>query len=119
MMATPRQWKLAMAAIVAGMAITSLPLLARQDGPDKAATNAVAKKPEDNPPTTIVKPGKIRATITERGIVEFARLRPIANEVEGATTIIVIKPDGSKVRKGDLVVELDSGALRDNLVNQQ
>jgi HlyD family secretion protein len=39
--------------------------------------------------------------------------------VQGKTTILMIVPDGSTVEKGQVVCELDSAALRDQLVNQQ
>jgi HlyD family secretion protein len=39
--------------------------------------------------------------------------------VEGQTTIIKILPDRSQVKKGEVVCELDSAALRDTLVNQR
>ena len=63
--------------------------------------------------------GKLAVTITERGNLESAKNTDIKNEVEGQTTIISIKPEGSQVKKGDLVAELDSATLRDNLVNQE
>jgi biotin carboxyl carrier protein len=37
----------------------------------------------------------------------------------GQATIRTLIPDGSRVKKGDLVCELDSASLRDQLVNQQ
>ena len=40
------------------------------------------------------------------------------NEVEGQTTIISIKAEGTPIKKGELVAELDSATLRDNLTNQ-
>jgi multidrug efflux pump subunit AcrA (membrane-fusion protein) len=43
----------------------------------------------------------------------------IYSNIEGGTTIIAIQPDGSVVKKGEVLVELDSAALRDQLVNQQ
>ena len=39
--------------------------------------------------------------------------------VPGQTTVISFVPNGSLVKKGDLVCELDSAALRDQLVNQK
>jgi len=39
--------------------------------------------------------------------------------VEGQTTIISIIPDASKVKKGDVVCELDSSALQNSLINQR
>jgi HlyD family secretion protein len=43
----------------------------------------------------------------------------LTSKVEGTTTIINIKPEGSHVNEGDLVVELDSSALVDKEVQQQ
>ena len=40
-------------------------------------------------------------------------------KVEGGTTIISIEPDGTVVKKGEVVCELDSAALRDQLINNQ
>ena len=39
--------------------------------------------------------------------------------VEGTTSIISLVPDGSTVKKGDIVCELDSAALKDQLINQK
>jgi RNA polymerase sigma factor (sigma-70 family) len=39
--------------------------------------------------------------------------------VEGQTTIIKILPEGSPVKKGQVICELDSANLRDQLVNQR
>ncbi len=39
--------------------------------------------------------------------------------VEGTTSIISLVPDGSTVKKGDIVCELDSAALKDQLINQR
>ena len=35
------------------------------------------------------------------------------------TTIISLVPEGTRVKKGDLVGELDSASLRDQLINQR
>ncbi|MFI5456649.1 MAG: sigma-70 family RNA polymerase sigma factor [Isosphaerales bacterium] len=39
--------------------------------------------------------------------------------VAGQTTIVYIVPDGSTVKKGQLVCELDSASLKDQLINQR
>ncbi len=39
--------------------------------------------------------------------------------VEGQTTIIMIKPEGTPVKKGEIVCVLDSAALKDSLLNQK
>ena len=62
---------------------------------------------------------KLPLTIVERGNLESAKNTDVINEVEGQTTIISILAEGKEVKKGDLVAELDSATLSDNLVNQQ
>ncbi|MDB5350058.1 MAG: macA 6 [Planctomycetota bacterium] len=63
--------------------------------------------------------GKLAITVVERGNLESAANKDVLNEVEGNTTIIWIKPEGTQVKKGELVCELDSATHRDNLVNQE
>ena len=62
---------------------------------------------------------KLPVVVTERGNLESAENKDVLNQVEGQTTIISIKPEGSPVKKGDLVAELDSATLKDNLINQE
>ncbi len=62
---------------------------------------------------------KLPVTIVERGNLESAKNTDVTNEVEGQTTILSILPEGKQVKKDDLVAELDSATLRDNLVNQE
>jgi multidrug efflux pump subunit AcrA (membrane-fusion protein) len=74
---------------------------------------------------TIVKE-KLQVTITERGNVESAenndiscRVKARAQGSQTASTIRSIVDDGSAVKKGDVVVELDDSALQDQLISQQ
>jgi HlyD family secretion protein len=43
----------------------------------------------------------------------------IVNQVEGQTTILAIVPHGSRIKKGEVLIELDSAPLRDKLTDQQ
>jgi HlyD family secretion protein len=43
----------------------------------------------------------------------------VYSDVRGQTTIMKILPEGSVVKKGEIVCELDSAALRDQLINQR
>lgn len=43
----------------------------------------------------------------------------VASKVEGLATILEIVPDGSIVKKGDVICTLDSAALKDQLINQR
>jgi RND family efflux transporter MFP subunit len=69
--------------------------------------------------TADIKPGKLAVIVKEKGNLESAANKDVLSEVEGTTTIISIKPEGTKVAAGDLVAELDSAVLRDTLVNQR
>ena len=57
--------------------------------------------------------------VAERGNLESSNNQDVYCEVEGQTTIIKILPEGTKVAKGDLVCELDSASLKDQLINQK
>jgi len=60
----------------------------------------------------------LAVTVVARGELASSKNIEVANEVEGQTTLIRILPEGARVRKGDIVCELDSSVLRDNLANQ-
>ena len=66
-----------------------------------------------------VEPRNLPVTVVERGNLESGKNDDVTNHVEGQTTIIFILPEGRQVKKGELVAELDSATLRDNLVNQE
>ncbi len=57
-------------------------------------------------------------TVVDRGQLESSKNLDVYCEVEGGTTIIAIKPEGTRVKKGEIVCELDSASLKDTLVNQ-
>lgn len=66
-----------------------------------------------------VKNGPLRISVTETGAIEPKEKIIVKNEVEGQTTIIYIVDEGAEVKKGDLLVELDSSTLTDNKVDQE
>jgi HlyD family secretion protein len=65
-----------------------------------------------------VKPGKLELTETAAGNLEPTSTKDLLSEIEGTTTIIMIQPEGTALKKGEIVAELDSAFLRDALVNQ-
>ena len=69
--------------------------------------------------TTIVRKTALPITVVEKGSLESSENKDAYCLVEGQTTIIMIKPEGTPVKKGDLVCQLDSAALNDQLVNQK
>jgi multidrug efflux pump subunit AcrA (membrane-fusion protein) len=66
-----------------------------------------------------VKPDALVITVSDKGALESSKNQDVSNQVEGSTTIISIVPEGTRVKKGDLVCELDSAALSDQLTNQK
>jgi len=69
--------------------------------------------------TTPVRKGALPIIVKEKGALESSKNQDAFNGVEGSTTIIMIKPEGTRVKKGELVCELDSASLKDQLVNQK
>ena len=57
-------------------------------------------------------------SVVEGGNIQAVNEVSIRSEVEGSARVIYIVPEGSYVKKGDLLVELDSAAAQDE-VNQQ
>jgi HlyD family secretion protein len=54
-----------------------------------------------------------------QGTLDSQKNMTLTNQVEGTTTIISIVPEGTKVKKGDIVCELDSSALQDKYRQQE
>jgi len=66
-----------------------------------------------------VRSGPLPISVVERGSLESSSNSDVYSNVEGQVTIIKITAEGTKVKKGDIICELDSAALRDQLVNQR
>ncbi|MCI0588627.1 MAG: HlyD family efflux transporter periplasmic adaptor subunit [Planctomycetes bacterium] len=66
-----------------------------------------------------VRPIDLRITALESGTIESASSIKVVSEVEGRPAILSLVPQGTAVQKGDVVVELDSSALRSLLTEQK
>jgi HlyD family secretion protein len=66
-----------------------------------------------------VKRGDFTVTVVEGGTLTAVSEVSIRSEVEGTARIISIVPEGSYVKKGDLLVELDSAQAQDQVNLQQ
>jgi len=65
-----------------------------------------------------VKRGPLRIALTARGNLTAADSVILRCEVEGRTSILSLKPEGTHVEKGELVCELDATALVDKRFQQ-
>jgi len=70
-------------------------------------------------PTFTVKRGPLTISVVESGSIKARDQRIIKNEVEGRTSIITLVPEGTRVKKGDLLVKLDASSLQDSKINQE
>jgi HlyD family secretion protein len=66
-----------------------------------------------------VKRGDLTISVIESGTIKAREQTIIKNEVEGRTSIISIIPEGTRVKKGDLLVELDGSTLADQKIDQE
>lgn len=66
-----------------------------------------------------VEEGPLVINLTEAGSIKPREQIVIKSLVEGRVSILYIVPEGQRVKKGDLLVELDSSTQKDNLVNQE
>ena len=70
-------------------------------------------------PIYTVKRGPLTINITESGTIKNRDQVKVKNEVEGRTTILWIIPEGTRVKKDDLLVQLDDSDLRDRKTQQE
>ena len=94
---------LALAAAAGGAA-----LLARRGGSDAS----------DAEPWARAQRGPLVVDLAEDGEIKPAEQLTIKSEVEGRHSILYIIPEGTMVKKGDLLVELDVATTVDEKVNQ-
>jgi len=69
--------------------------------------------------TFVAKRGPLTISVLESGTIKAREQIIIKNEVEGRTSIITLIPEGTHVKKGDLLVELDASTLQDNKIDQE
>ncbi|MHC4616744.1 MAG: efflux RND transporter periplasmic adaptor subunit [Planctomycetota bacterium] len=72
-----------------------------------------------NHATFAVKRGPLRISVTESGTIKAREQVILKSEVEGRTSILWLIPEGTRVKQGELLVELDGSQLVDNRIDQQ
>ncbi len=97
-----------LAVVVLSAAITGFALYSRA----KASTSL-------NVAAFTVAQGALTISVTETGSIQPLNQVIIKSEVEGTNTIIYLIEEGTKVKKGDLLLELDASSLSDTKLNQE
>ena len=69
--------------------------------------------------TFTVTRGSLTISVLESGTIKAREQVILKNEVEGRTSIITLVPEGTRVQKGDLLVELDASVLLDTKIDQE
>jgi RND family efflux transporter MFP subunit len=119
-MSMTQWWIVATILLVAGATASGVEWLGPGSGPETQIPAARQDKAvARDAPTREVRRGKLELARSSRGSVEALRAPAVYCNVEGGTTIIKILPEGRRVKKGDVVAELDSASLKDQLVNQR
>jgi HlyD family secretion protein len=108
--------------VLLGLAGYGVGIAGQKSGPDRPVQDA--SQPDS--PSETVSPAnpqrgkKAAARLAARDPArKGTRFEGVYSRIPGQTVIIRILPDGSVVKKGDVVGELDSAALRDTLINQR
>jgi len=94
-------------AVAVGLAAAAYAIWTR----DRKDSSAVA--------TAEVQRGPLVISVAESGTVQSRQRVVVKSEVEGTTTILYLVAEGPVVKKGDLLVELDSSRLQDEKAQQQ
>ena len=63
--------------------------------------------------------GPLTISVTESGTVQPREQVIIKSEIEGSTTVLYVIPEGTRVKDGDLLVELDGSKLEDAKLDQE
>jgi HlyD family secretion protein len=118
-MSFTRWSKVASVVLVLGATVSGAGFLTEWRAPAAPfqAENEVPTARGDEKITITVRPGPLPVTVIERGSLEVSRSDDAYCMVEGQTVIIRIKPEGTNVKKGELICELDSAPLKDQLFN--
>jgi HlyD family secretion protein len=62
--------------------------------------------------------GPLTISVSESGTIKARQMEVLKSEIEGQTTILYLVPEGTLVKKGDLLVELDGSRLLDQQVER-
>lgn len=76
-------------------------------------------EPGENLATFAAQRGPLTVSVLESGTIKAKDQIIIKNEVEGRRSIIFLVDEGIHTKEGDLLVELDSGSLKDAKVDQE
>jgi len=101
---------LAWTVVVAVVLLVGVPLLLNGFGPDDSGGIQ---------PVFRVRRGPLIISVTESGTIKNREEVEIKSQVEGRTSILTLIAEGTQAQPGDLLVELDSSKLKEQLAAQE
>lgn len=69
--------------------------------------------------TFTVRRGPLRVSVVEKGNLKAVISQDLQSQIEGQSTILRIAPEGERVKKGDVVVELDATSIEEKRAQQE
>ncbi len=84
-----------------------------------ATINGRVGETSTDQPTYEVKKGPLTVSVIVSGTIQAQEKEIIKSELEGSNAILYIVPEGTQVKQGEVLVELDASTLQDQLVEQQ
>ena len=69
--------------------------------------------------TFVAKRGPLTISVLESGTIKAREKIIIKNEIEGRTSIVSLIPEGTHVKKGDILIKLDASVLEDSRIDQE
>lgn len=82
--------------------------------------NNISEKSDfENIPLCSVKQGPLIVSITESGTLESKNKIVVKSQVRGRNRIVSLIEEGKRVDAGDVLIELDSSTLEENLIDQK
>lgn len=74
---------------------------------------------DNSVPTFVARRGPLTVSVLESGTIKAKEQLILKNEVEGRTSIIFLIEEGTRVKKGDILVELDASGMQDDKIDQE
>jgi len=77
------------------------------------------EEPTSSLATFVARRGPLTISVLESGTIQAREQITLRCEVEGRTSIVSLVPEGTRVKAGDLLVELDASTLKDAIIDQE
>jgi HlyD family secretion protein len=74
---------------------------------------------DNSVPTFVARRGPLTISVLESGTIKAKEQLILKSEVEGRTSIIFLIDEGTRVKKGDVLVELDASSMQDQKIDQE